>query len=65
MAYFTNVEKAKCVLQFKKNHSAALAQWWFHMNYSKEAYTRKSTYKWHKSFAETGCICAKKKNSSR
>jgi hypothetical protein len=22
-------------------------------------------YKWHKSFAETGCICAKKNNSAR
>jgi transposase len=35
------------------------------MNYGKAAPTRKSTYKWHNSFAETGCICAKKKNSGR
>jgi hypothetical protein len=52
-----------CVLQFEQNHSATLVQRWFHTNYGKEAPTRKSIYKWHKSFAETGCICAKKKNS--
>jgi hypothetical protein len=65
MAYFTDVEKAKCVLQFEQNHSATLVQRWFHTNYGKEAPTRKSIYKWHKSFAETGCIYAKKKNSGR
>jgi hypothetical protein len=61
MEYFTDVEKAKCVLKFTQNHSATLAQRWFHTNYGKEAPTRKSIYMWHKWFAENGCICAKKK----
>jgi hypothetical protein len=56
---------SKCVLQFEQNHSATLVQRWFHRNYGKEAPMRKSIYKWHKSFAETGCICAKKNNSGR
>jgi hypothetical protein len=58
-------KKAKYVLQFEQNHSATLVQRWFQTNYGKEAPTRKSIYKWHKSFAETSCICAKKKNSGR
>jgi hypothetical protein len=65
MAYFSDVEKAKCVLQFEQNHSATLARRWFRTNYRKEAPARISIYKWHKSFAETGCICAKKNNSGR
>jgi hypothetical protein len=28
-------------------------------------HVRENPHKWHKSFAETGCICAKKKNLSR
>jgi hypothetical protein len=35
------------------------------MNYGKKVATRKSMYKWYKSFAETGCICAKKKNKNK
>jgi hypothetical protein len=35
------------------------------MNYGREAPTRKSIYKRHKSFFKTGCICAKKKNSGK
>jgi hypothetical protein len=50
-------------LQFEQNYSATLVQRWFHTNFGKEAPTRKSIYEWHKLFAETGCICAKKKNS--
>jgi hypothetical protein len=65
MAYFTDVEEAKCLLQFEQNHSATSVQRWFYANYGKEAPTRKSIYKWQKSFAETGYICAKKKNSGR
>jgi hypothetical protein len=65
MVYFTDVEKAKYVLQFKQNHSATQVQRWFRKNYGKEAPTSKSIYKWHKSFDKTGCICAKKKNSGR
>jgi hypothetical protein len=60
MVYFTNVEKEKCVLPFKQNHSSTLVQWWVHMDYGKEAHMRKSIYKWHKLFAETGCICDKR-----
>lgn len=30
------------------------------MDYGKEAHMRKSIYKWHKLFAETGCICDKR-----
>jgi hypothetical protein len=58
MAYFTDMENANWVLQFEQNRSTTSVQWWFSMNYGKEAHTRKSIYKWHKSFAETGCICA-------
>jgi hypothetical protein len=54
MAYFADVEKAKCVLQFEQNHSATLIQWQSHTNYGKEAPMRKSTYKYHESFAKTG-----------
>jgi hypothetical protein len=64
MMYFTDVEKAKGVLQFKQIHLVALAQQWFCTSYDKEARIRKLIYKWHKSFAETDCICAKK-NSGR
>jgi hypothetical protein len=53
-------KKAKCVLQLQQNHSATLVL--FGTNYGRQAPTRKSIYKWHKSFAETGCICANKKN---
>jgi hypothetical protein len=35
--YFTDVEEAKCVLQFKQNHSVTLVQLWFRIKYSKEA----------------------------
>jgi hypothetical protein len=35
------------------------------MDYHKEAPTRKSIEKWHKLFAETGCISAKKNNLCR
>jgi hypothetical protein len=35
------------------------------MNYGAEALMRKSIYKWHKSFAEIGCISAKKKTWGR
>jgi hypothetical protein len=65
MACFTDVEKAKCMLHFEQNHSAPLVQWWFHTKCGKESPTRKSVYKCHKSFVETGCICAKRKNSGR
>jgi hypothetical protein len=53
------------VLQFKQKHLATLVQWWFCTNYGKEAPMRKSIYKWHTSFAETGWVCAKKKSSGR
>jgi hypothetical protein len=62
MAYFTDVKKANCMLQFEQNNSAAYIQRRFGKDFCKEAPTRKSTYKWRKSVAETGCICAKKKN---
>jgi hypothetical protein len=47
MAYFTHVERAKCVLQFEQSHSTTLVQLWFRTNYVKETPTRKSIYKWH------------------
>jgi hypothetical protein len=31
------MEKAKCMLHFKQNHSVTLVQWQFCMNYGKEA----------------------------
>jgi hypothetical protein len=65
VTYFTDVEKAKCALQFEQNYSEALLQGLFHMNYGNVAPTRKSIYKWQISFAETGCICATRKNSGR
>jgi hypothetical protein len=65
MAYFTDVERAKRALQFKQNHSATMIQGWFRTYYYDETRTLKSIHKCHKSFAETGCICAKKKNSGR
>jgi hypothetical protein len=42
-----------------------IRQRWFRKNYDKEATTRAYTYKWHKSFVETSCICAKNNNSGR
>jgi hypothetical protein len=51
-----------CVAVWTKP-SVTLVQWWFHTHYGKETPMRKSVYKWHKSFAETCCICAKKKNA--
>jgi hypothetical protein len=55
---------AKYMLQFEQTHSVTLVQQWFRTNYDKEVSTRKSIYMWHKSFAETGRYCAKKKISS-
>jgi hypothetical protein len=65
MVYFADVEEAKCVLRFKQTHSVTLVQWWLHTNCSKEALVRKCINNWQKSFAETSCICAKKKNLGR
>jgi hypothetical protein len=65
IAYFTDVEKEKCVLQFEQNHLATLVQWWLCTNYGREEHTRKSIYKWHKTFAETVCISGNKKNLGR
>jgi hypothetical protein len=48
IAYFTDVRKARRVLQFEQNHSATLVQWWFYTHYGKEAPTRNSIYKSHK-----------------
>jgi hypothetical protein len=53
-----------CV-EFEQNHSATLVQRWFPTNYGKEAPTRKLFHTWHKSFAEIGCICAKKNSGRR
>jgi hypothetical protein len=44
-AYFTDVRKAKCVLQFEQNQSATLVQRWYRTNYGKEAPTIKFIYK--------------------
>jgi hypothetical protein len=53
------------VLHIEQNHSAILVQRSFHMNIGKEAPARKSNYKRHNIFAETGCICAENNNSGR
>jgi hypothetical protein len=53
-------EKGEVCVAVRTNHSATLVQLWFRTNYGKESPTRKLTYKWHKSFAETGFICTKK-----
>jgi hypothetical protein len=48
MAYFTDMETVKGVLQFEQNHSAPMVQWWFRTSQNKKTPTRKSTYKMHK-----------------
>jgi hypothetical protein len=42
-----------------------LVQQWFHTNYGEEAPTKKLIFRQHKSFAETGCTCAKQNISGR
>jgi hypothetical protein len=71
MATFTSPEKARCVFKFHDTQSATSVQRWFTTTttttttHGKPAPTRKSVYKWHKSFVETGCLCEKKRKGRR
>jgi hypothetical protein len=59
LATFTGPEKAGCVFKFHNTQSAMSIQRYFTTN-GKPAPARKSIYKWHKSFVETG-LCEKKR----
>jgi hypothetical protein len=61
IAYFTDVEKEKCVLQFEQNHLATLVQWWLCTNYGKEEHTRNSIYKWHKTLLKLVAFLVRKR----
>jgi hypothetical protein len=57
----SQIQRKQDVFKLHDTQSGTSVQWWFTTPHGKPAPTRKSIYKWHKSFVETGCLCEKKR----